>query len=184
MNLLPVFLAASLVVAGPGAAAPADGPAEPSPLAQEPPPSRASVARQFALSYLDFWSRPNGSTLFATPVFYASRVRFHGKAMRPAELIAEKRSFVRRWPVRRYEPRLDSLRTSCRGQVCTVRTSFDFSALNPVHGRRSEGRGDLELSMRFVADRPFIFAETSRVTLRQAASSPRRNRPDVAGAAE
>jgi hypothetical protein len=172
MNLLPAFLPLALVLgASPLAAAQGDGPPEGSPAAQESAPTRASIARQFALSYLDFWSRPNGATLFASPVFYAPRVRFHGKAMRPSELMAEKQRFVRRWPVRRYEPRLDTLTTTCRGDVCTVRTSFDFSAAAPARGTRSRGRGDLELAIRFAGRRPYIVAETSRVTLREA--SPR-----------
>jgi hypothetical protein len=169
MNLLPAFLPVALVLGTlPASAAEGDG------SAQQSAPTRASIARQFALSYLDFWSRPNAATLFASPVFYAPRVRFHGKAMRPSELMAEKQRFVRRWPVRRYEPRLDTLITSCRGDVCTVRTSFDFSAAAPARGTRSRGRGDLELAIRFAGRRPYIVAETSRVTLRD--PSPREGR--------
>src|SRR5688500_1556464 len=58
----------------------------------------ASVAREFALSYLDFWSAPNPSTLLATPVFYAPRVVFHGRSMTSHALFAEKLRFVARWP--------------------------------------------------------------------------------------
>src|SRR5215212_2482996 len=66
------------------------------------PTTPASVARQFALSYLDFWSAPNASTLVATPVFYAPHVVFHGRSMTSDALFAEKLRFVARWPDRSY----------------------------------------------------------------------------------
>src|SRR3954451_20640968 len=176
MNLLPAFLSVALAfgASGPIAAAAAS---DATALPDEPPdPARASVARQFALSYLDFWSRPNASTLFATPVFYASRVKFHGRTMTPEQLLVEKSRFVRRWPVRRYEPRLDTMDTRCRGEVCMVRTRFDFSALSPARDRRSAGLAELELAIRFAEGRPYIVRETSRVThrdaVREAAAPP------------
>lgn len=132
-------------------------------------PTPASIARQFALSYLDFWSAPNASTLVATPVFYAPRVVFHGRGMTSDALFAEKQRFVARWPERSYAPRLDTLRTACAGDVCRVRTVFDFSATNPAGPRHSEGQGTLELAIRFVAGRPYIVEENSRVTHRGAA---------------
>jgi hypothetical protein len=137
-------------------------------------PTPASVARQFALSYLNFWSAPNPSTLVATPVFYAPRIVFHGRSMTSDALFAEKLRFVARWPDRTYTPRVDTMRTTCLRDVCKVRTAFDFSATNSEASRHSEGRGALELAIKFVAGRPYIVEENSRVTHRGSASGEAR----------
>ncbi len=141
----------------------------------------ASVARQFALSYLDFWSAPNASTLVATPVFYAPRVVFHGRNMTSDALLAEKLRFVARWPDRSYKPRLETMRTSCVRDLCKVRTAFDFSATNADAARHSEGRGTLELAIKFVAGRPYIVEENSRVIRRGSAGSDARPSPPARG---
>ncbi len=141
----------------------------------------ASVARQFALSYLDFWSAPNPSTLVATPVFYAPRVVFHGRTMTSDALFAEKLRFVARWPDRSYKPRLETMRTSCARDLCRVRTAFDFSATNADATRHSEGLGTLELAIKFVAGRPYIVEENSRVTRRGAAGDDARSSPPARG---
>jgi hypothetical protein len=127
-------------------------------------PSRPSIARNFALSYLDFWSSPNPTTLHATPVFYSDRVVFHGRAMTSRQLVAEKRRFVRRWPERQYVPRRDAAKSTCTGDVCKVRFAFDFSATSRARKAHSEGDGILELAIHFVGGRPYIVRESSRVT--------------------
>jgi hypothetical protein len=140
--------------------------AQPPPPGAEPP--REQVARQLAVDYLDFWSAPNSLTLEVMPDFYGSTVEFHGRAMSASALMEEKRRFVRRWPVRSYSARIDTLRASCSlsGPICTVRGVFDFTAISPERGRRSQGTADLELQISFAGDRPIIIAETSRVSAR------------------
>src|SRR5215212_4456866 len=41
--------------------------------------SRAQVARDFAVRYLDLWSASNRVTLASTSSFYAATVTFHGR---------------------------------------------------------------------------------------------------------
>jgi hypothetical protein len=66
---------------------------------------RADAAQQLAVDYLDVWSAPNALALEAMPRFYAKQVEFHGRRMSAEALFAEKRRFVRRWPVRSYTAR-------------------------------------------------------------------------------
>jgi hypothetical protein len=131
-------------------------------------PSREQAARQLAVDYLDFWSSPNALTLEVMPRFYAERVDFHGRSMSTEAVVAEKRRFVRRWPVRSYTARIDTLRASCApaAQTCTVKGRFDFTAISPERGRRSQGAADLELQVSFAGERPTILAETSRIVPR------------------
>ncbi len=108
------------------------------------------------MDYLDFWSAPNALALEAMPRFYAQHVDFHGRRMSAEALFAEKRRFVRRWPVRSYTARIETLRATCApgAQTCSVKVLFDFAALSPERGRRSQGAADLELQLSFAGERP------------------------------
>lgn len=130
-----------------------------------PPAGAASAAQRLAIDYLGYWSAPNPLTLDATPDFYAPVVRFHGREMSARALFEEKRRFVHRWPERHYNPRLDTMQTECdpATEMCTVRTVFEFTALSPERGRRSQGSARLELGVRFSGKRPVIVSERSRV---------------------
>jgi len=131
-------------------------------------PSREQAARQLAVDYLTLWSAPNELTLKVMPLFYGERVDFHGRSMSTKAVMAEKRRFVRRWPVRSYTARIDTLRSSCApaAQICTVKGQFDFTAISPERGRRSQGAADLALQVSFAGERPRILAETTRIVTR------------------
>lgn len=160
-----VLAAASALAQSAGSAPPGSGPHNRDGVAA--PQTRATapeeVARQFAISYLGFWSLPNVLAMPAMPRFYEPRVEFHGRVMPAEKLFREKLRFVRRWPDRRYAPRSETMQAKCKADVCVVRTAFDFVARNPGAGRRSRGRGMLELHLRLVGSRFLIFRETSRV---------------------
>ncbi len=125
--------------------------------------ARASVARDFALDYLNSWSASNDSALEATAAFYAPRILFHGREVTMRRLFEEKRRFVRRWPERNYRPRQDGVGTVCNpaGEVCTVHAVFDFTASHPKRRRVSQGTGALQLVVHFIGDKPVIVAEHS-----------------------
>ena len=128
--------------------------------------SREEAARDLVSDYLDLWSAPNPLTLAASAEFYAPHVIFHGRAMNVRTLLEEKRRFVQRWPERRYRPRRETMGVACGpgGETCTVRSVFDFTAVHPERGRRSQGVATLELVVSFRdEERPVITAETSLV---------------------
>lgn len=160
-----VLAAATALAQSPRSRPPGLGPHEGDGVAASQPRASApeEVARQFAISYLGFWSLPNVLAMPAMPRFYEPRVEFHGRMMPAEKLFQEKLRFVRRWPDRRYAPRAETMQARCKADVCVVRTAFDFAAANPRVGRRSRGRGVLELHLRLVGSRFLIFRETSRV---------------------
>ena len=127
--------------------------------------TREEDARNLAQNYLSVWSASNNQTLQATPGFYGSEVRFHGRSMSMAALLAEKRRFVQRWPNRRYryEPGAMGVRCNSAGTSCIVRSTFAFDASNAKLGRRSRGVGAHELVVNFAGNRPVIVSENSRV---------------------
>jgi len=125
--------------------------------------ARASVAKNFAIDYLESWSASNDVALEATAAFYAPRVLFHGREVSMQRLFNEKRRFARRWPERDYRPRPDAMGTVCNpaGEVCTVHAVFDFTASHPKRRRVSQGTGALQLIVHFIGDKPVIVAEHS-----------------------
>jgi hypothetical protein len=149
---------------------PAAAPSAPAVAAQPPKDpdsdkrsSRASVAKNFALDYLESWSASNDVALEATAAFYAPRVLFHGREVSMQRLFNEKRRFARRWPERDYRPRPDAMGTVCNpaGEICTVHAVFDFTASHPKRRRVSQGTGALQLIVHFIGDKPVIVAEHS-----------------------
>jgi hypothetical protein len=132
------------------------------------PRDRAAAAQELAIAYLAYWSAPNAITLDATPDFYAPQVVFHGRQMSARALFEEKRRFVRRWPLRDYRPRPETMRAACdpAPPICTVRTIFDFIAESPQTGKRSQGSAILQLGISFVGGEPVIVFESSQVTSR------------------
>jgi hypothetical protein len=127
------------------------------------------VAQSLAVDYLNRWSTSNRQALQTTPEFYGSSVLFHGRRMSFGELFAEKRRFVQRWPDRDYRYRPDTLNVRCSpgANTCTVRSAFDFEAVNSKQDRRSRGIGTHELVVSFAGERPVIIAESSRVLSRK-----------------
>lgn len=134
-------------------------------------PEWAAAATRLTDRYLDTVSASGEAMVAAAPRFYAERVRFHGRILSLAALIAEKRRFVRRWPERRYEAQGGATRTACNATsaTCIVHTTFDFRADNPARGVRSQGVSELTLTISFAGERPLIVAESSRVLRRYGA---------------
>ena len=95
-------------------------------------------------------------------------VQFYGRLVTLDAVIAEKRRFIERWPIRDYAAQPGSLHSQCRGdgQFCTVEGLFTFQARDPVRGRSSTGRGVLELAIAFEGNRPVILSENSSVVSR------------------
>jgi hypothetical protein len=133
---------------------------------------RVGAAQQLLVEYLSYWSAPNAVTLDATPDFYAPQVLFHGRQMSARALFEQKRHFVRRWPVRDYWPRPETMRTTCdpAPPICTVRTMFEFKASNPQTGRLSQGTAHLQLGVSFADGEPMIVFESSQVVSRGASA--------------
>ncbi|SDN34918.1 hypothetical protein SAMN05216360_107274 [Methylobacterium phyllostachyos] len=125
---------------------------------------RAAAARALTARYLATVSGSGDTMVGAATQFYATRVRFYGRPITTAGLVAEKRSFVQRWPERRYEPR--AMQAACDAETCTIRTRVDFRTANPGRGAVSSGEAELVLEVGFAGTRPYILGETGRVLRR------------------
>lgn len=125
---------------------------------------RAAAARALTARYLATVSASGDTMVGAATQYYATRVRFYGRPITTAGLVAEKRSFVQRWPERRYEPR--AMRAACDAETCTIRAIVDFRTANPGRGAVSSGEAELILEVGFAGTRPYILGETGRVLRR------------------
>ena len=125
---------------------------------------RAAAARALTARYLATVSGSGDTMVGAATQFYATRVRFYGRPITTAGLVAEKRSFVQRWPERRYEPR--AMQAACDAETCTIRTLVAFRTANPGRGAISSGEAELVLEVGFAGMRPYILGETGRVLRR------------------
>lgn len=100
-----------------------------------------------------------------TPIrnLYAPNVQYYGKAQGVDQILAEKRNYLRRWPVRNYVIDPNSLTSSCtEAQNCSVSGTVSWSASDPVSGRNASGMADFHL---IFAD-GLVIAEDSKVTAR------------------
>ncbi|GJD28925.1 hypothetical protein PMNALOAF_0157 [Methylobacterium adhaesivum] len=131
-------------------------------------PEWAAAATRLTDNYLDSVSAPGLGIVTGAPRFYGETVRFHGRTLSLAAVMAEKRRFADRWPVRHYEPQGGATHTACNAATatCVVRTTFDYRAENPARGTRAQGVSELVLTVDLSGSRPVIVSETSRVLRR------------------
>jgi len=136
----------------------------PAPVSASASAERAAAARALTASYLATVSASGDTMVGAATQYYATRVRFYGRPITTAGLVAEKRSFVQRWPERRYQPR--AMHAACDAETCTIRAIVDFRTANPGRGAVSSGEAELILEVGFAGTRPYILGETGRVLRR------------------
>ena len=91
---------------------------------------------------LEEWSSPNSIAFEAIGGDYARRVDYYGSNFTQSEVIADKRRFAERWPLRLYTLRENSLNISCEGTDCRVTGLLDFAAVQGPGGRKSIGVSD------------------------------------------
>lgn len=137
-----------------------------------PDTAEVSFITDLVDNWLEDWSSPNVIALDTVGADHASRVNYYGNVIRRAEVVADKRRFAERWPLRLYTLREGSLLIDCDRTVCKVSGLSDYFAVQGTGGRQSTGVSEFLLSV----DRNtgLIVSEDGRVVERGA--------PDTAGA--
>jgi len=126
-------------------------------------------AKTFAAEYFNRWSEQNGQALAFFAGAYASEVNFYGQRLARPLLLAEKRDYTARWPVRVYSARPDSLRAFCNpaNATCVVTGVVDWDCRNPQRDTQSVGTANFILTVRLVGDGTRILAEAGSVITRE-----------------
>ncbi|MGO4909823.1 hypothetical protein ACEN2J_15980 [Pseudorhodobacter sp. W20_MBD10_FR17] len=86
------------------------------------------------------WSLPNEQALPRLAAYYAPGVDFFGKSMSHAEVMADKKAFAKRWPIRDYLVEPGSVRMDCSSEGCAIESTIAWVAASPQRGAKASGR--------------------------------------------
>jgi hypothetical protein len=123
-----------------------------------------SGAATIALNYMATWSDPRDPDGQQIRPFYGETVNFYGSEISQDQLMEQKLQFARRWPIRSYVVRADSVSVRCTdAHRCFVAGIVDWSAANEASGRRSAGSATFAMML----NDGLIERETGSVITRQ-----------------
>lgn len=120
-------------------------PAAPAPA---PAPARSPAEQQAIATVLNanaYWSQ-GGADVEGLAQYYAPTVTFYGTSIPREKVMAEKRKFSARWPIRHYTVDQSTLFVSCDASgnggdpVCAVSGVVDWDCASPERGAHSVGR--------------------------------------------
>ena len=124
-----------------------------------------ATAAELSHGYLRQWSFRGRDALQTVNQAYAPRVLFYGRVLAREQLYQQKLRFIRRWPVRRYVLRPDTVRVSCPTSAsCRVSGIMDWR----VERKARVARGSSTFVQGFVlSPSPQIVSESGRVLARR-----------------
>lgn len=137
----------------PSGATPAMSTAPSVPLSQAAPQGDASAAARDALSkatgFFAAFSAAYNPGGGAQRGYYASIVDYYGASMSVDEVMRQTTEFCRRWPIRRYVVRPQSLTVTCAASnACRVSGVVDWGAIRSDRGARATGTADFTFAFR------------------------------------
>ncbi len=141
-------------------------PLEPEP--QAPPQSLAAQATAFVSDYFAYWSESNDQALDYFSSIYALQVMFYGKQLDRSTIMQQKQSYTKRWPIRVYTVRPETMRSFCvdATQTCVVTGVVDWDCRSAAHGNHSVGVANFSLTVSLARSRGQIIAEAGSVISR------------------
>lgn len=93
------------------------------------------------------WSLKNEQALPRISDYYASGVDFYGNFLSHAEVMLEKETFARRWPIRDYRVEPGSVYVACTSQGCVVDSVITWAAASPERAAKASGRSTWTLTL-------------------------------------
>ena len=116
------------------------------------------------------WSSDNDTALAFVARYYGERPTIYGTPMQHDKLVAFKRSFLERWPVRAYSVQPGSLKATCdtTSATCTVDAMVEWHCQNPARRASSSGVSTLSIRLSFVTGGPILEEESGAVAARAA----------------
>src|SRR5262245_5025306 len=132
---------------------------------EEPDTTLEKAMKNQAILVRAEWSKsvPNWDKLRRA---YGERVLFHEKEISADEVIAAKKRFAERWPLRTYSIRQDdTLIASCLRpiNICQVRGIMDWRVHNPSQNKVESGVDTFEYKIRWTGDHYEVLAETTKL---------------------
>lgn len=139
-------------------------------------PSRADTAATLdsrARAFVeDYMRRTEGQTeevLAFVRNSFGAEIRYYGKVVPNAQVVEEKRRYLNRWPQRRYQLRLDTMRVQCEEAraTCLMSGELDYDVRDPRARRASSGAASYELRVVFTQAGPKVVEESGRTLARR-----------------
>lgn len=152
-------------------------PAQPPPPPYLPPPSAPGTpkaleerAKAFMTDFMAQWSADNAVALSFVEQYYGQHPIIYGTPMQHDNLVAFKRSFLERWPVRTYSVQPGSLKATCDSisATCTVDAMVEWHCQSPARRASSSGLSTLWMRLSFVTGEPIVEEEGGAVVARAA----------------
>lgn len=127
------------------------------------------ASQNFIRQLLSYWSADNSSATQFLQLALAEQVDFYGKSTPKENIIKEKTSALRRWPIRIYAERKSSVKTNCDYSLkkCTISGLLDWNASNPEKNKQSIGVASFEYTLDFSNITVKIIKETGSVIERR-----------------
>jgi hypothetical protein len=119
---------------------------------------RHAQLKIFFADFFESWSSPNGEALKRLQFFYYGYwgMYLDGKHKTFPELYHEKKKFAERWPLRKYRPMLDTMRSSCneRGRYniwCAVKLMVEWTVESSERNERKRGVAEYQFELNTAA---------------------------------
>ena len=143
------------------------------PAAIAPPPGQAASLEGRARAFVeDYMRRTEGDTeqvLAFVRNSFGAEIRYYGKVVPNAQVVAEKRRYLTRWPQRRYQLKPDTMRVQCdeARSTCQMSGELDYDVRDPRAARTSSGAATYELRVVFTQGGPKVVEESGRTLARR-----------------
>lgn len=119
-------------------------------------------AMNFVQLNIRYWSQNEPDVTAGMRAFYADEITFYDKDWTQAQVMADKASFIERWPVRAYDIDEDNTTVTCEDGFCDVDAEVVFFAHSPERGDTSRGLALFFYTIDMEGE-PAIIFETSEV---------------------
>ena len=125
------------------------------------------AAERLFQGYLALWSKDADINAAAIARFYAPSVSYYGRHFDRDQLLAEKRAFIRNWPVRRYEEVPGSMVARCEPgrMVCHTLVDVRWQRISR-HGRTDAGTSKMAFTFAMIGKDLKITKESARRSAR------------------
>jgi hypothetical protein len=137
------------------------------------PPDKAGGldvrARQFLEDYMKRTEGETEQVLSFVRNNFGAEISYYGKTVPLAQVVQEKRSYLNRWPQRRYTLKPDAMKIQCdeARSSCLMSGELDYDVRDPRSSRASSGAATYELRVLFSQAGPKIVEESGRTLARR-----------------
>ena len=78
---------------------------------------------------------------------YAPALNYYGKSSTMSEVMTDKANYFKRWPIRYVSPRLDTIQSQCREDMCMITGLYDWQVSNPKKRKTLKGTATFEYGL-------------------------------------